>query len=225
MYKIICVEDDINLAQQLKEALERFKYEVLLVDDFNNVDQFVIDNEPHLVIMDVNLPSNDGFYWTNLIRQSSNVPILFMSSRDERLEQVMAMSIGADDYITKPIDLELTIIKIQALLRRVYDYENSKNSSILKYNELELDLNKFELRYQDKVDSLTKNEFKILQKLMLHQNEFVKREVLMDYLWDNNSFIDNNAFNVNLSRLRKKIESIYGEDLIETKRSVGYRFG
>ncbi|MEG0283938.1 MAG: response regulator transcription factor [Erysipelotrichales bacterium] len=225
MYKIICVEDDVNLALQLKEALERFKYEVLLVSDFSNVDKFILDNEPHLVIMDVNLPSNDGFYWTNLIRQHSNVPILFMSSRDERLEQVMAMSIGADDYITKPIDLELTIIKIQALLRRVYDYENSKSSNVLKYNELELDLNKFELRYKDKVDSLTKNEFKILQKLMLHQNEFVKREVLMDYLWDNNSFIDNNAFNVNLSRLRKKIESIYGEDLIETKRSVGYRFG
>ena len=225
MYKIICVEDDINLAMQLKEALERFKYEVILVSDFNNVSQFILENNPHLVIMDVNLPFHDGFYWTQMLRQKTNVPILFMSSRDEKLEQVMAMSIGADDYLVKPIDLELTMIKIQAILRRAYDYEINEQAMQLEYNNLILDLNKIELNYEGTLIDLTKNEFKIMQKLMLHQGEFVQREVLMNYLWDNDSFIDDNAFNVNLSRLRKKIEAIYGEDIIQTKRKVGYRIG
>lgn len=225
MYNIILVEDDLALASQVKLALERFKYKVILIEDFSNVSEFIIDQEPHLVIMDVNLPYHDGFYWTQQIRTKSNVPILFMSSRDERLEQVMAMSIGADDYITKPIDLELTIIKIQALLRRTYAYEVNDQTNILEYKGLELDLSKLELQYQDDVVSLTKNEFKIIQKLLLHKEEYVQRETLMNYLWDNDSFIDDNAFNVNLSRLRKKVEALYGADLIQTKRKVGYRIG
>jgi len=224
MYKILLVEDDINLANQVKEALMRFNYEVVLVDDFTSIDQLFEKEQPHLVIMDITLPYQDGFYWTNLIRAKSKVPILFMSSRDQRLEKVMAMTMGADDYITKPIDLELTTIKIQALLRRAYDYESKDNSEYIASGGFVLDLKKFELNYHtDKID-LTKNEFKILQCLMSSVNEFVTREDLMNFLWDNNSFIDDNAFNVNVSRLRNKIKELSGKDYIETKRNVGYRF-
>jgi len=224
MYKILLVEDDINLANQVKEALMRFNYEVVLVDDFTAIDQLFEKEQPHLVIMDINLPYQDGFYWTNLIRAKSKVPILFMSSRDQRLEKVMAMTMGADDYITKPIDLELTTIKIQALLRRAYDYESKDNSEYIASGGFVLDLKKFELNYHtDKID-LTKNEFKILQCLMSSVDEFVSREDLMNFLWDHNSFIDDNAFNVNVSRLRNKIKELSGKDYIETKRNVGYRF-
>lgn len=225
MYKIILVEDDINLAKQVQEALQRFNYEVYLIENFQTIDEFVFEIDPHLVIMDINLPFLDGFYWTTQIRSKSTVPILFMSSRDEKLEKVMAMSIGADDYITKPIDLELTMMKIQAILRRAYDYESVESNDNLTYDGLVLDLKKFQIRYNDKKVDLTKNEYKILQKLMMTPGEFVDREDLMNYLWDNDSFIDDNAFNVNLSRLRKKIYDIYGDDLIETKRKVGYRIG
>lgn len=225
MYKIILVEDDINLAKQVQEALQRFNYEVYLIENFQTIDEFVFEIDPHLVIMDINLPFQDGFYWTTQIRSKSTVPILFMSSRDEKLEKVMAMSIGADDYITKPIDLELTMMKIQAILRRAYDYESVESNDNLTYDGLVLDLKKFQIRYNDKKVDLTKNEYKILQKLMMTPGEFVDREDLMNYLWDNDSFIDDNAFNVNLSRLRKKIYDIYGDDLIETKRKVGYRIG
>ncbi|WP_423363170.1 response regulator transcription factor [Mycoplasma sp. P36-A1] len=226
MYKIVLVEDDIDLANEVKIALERFNYKVYLIEDFQSITDFILKVDPHLVIMDITLPYNDGFYWTTQIRNKSTVPILFMSSRDERLEKVMAMSIGADDYITKPIDLELTIIKIQAILRRAYDYETSTESAdTLSYEGLTLDLKKFVISYGNEKKDLTKNEYKILQKLMLHPKQYVNRDELMNYLWDNDSFIDDNAFNVNLSRLRKKIVDISGEDLIETKRKVGYRIG
>lgn len=223
MYKIVCVEDDAQLANQMRTALQKFNYNVMLVDDFKHVDQFVLGSEPHLVILDINLPYHDGFYWCQKIRQESNVPILFMSSRDENLDQVMALSMGGDDYLIKPIDIDLAIIKIQALLRRSYDYEIA-SSNLLKTQNLTLDVNKMLIYDNDSSIELTKNEFKILQKLMMNKNEYVSRHDLMEYLWDNDSFIDDNAFNTNMSRLRKKLATHFDHDFIVNKRSVGYKF-
>lgn len=222
MYNIVCIEDNLQLAMQIRKALLKFNYNVILVDDFKHIDQFIFDHEPHLVILDINLPYHDGFYWCQKIRQASNVPILFMSSRDDNLDQVMALSMGGDDYIIKPIDINLAIIKIQALLRRSYAYEIS-NSNLLKTNNLILDINKMVVCHNDDNIELTKNEFKILQKLMLHKNEYVSRQDLMEYLWNNDSFIDDNAFNTNMSRLRKKLDSKFNHDFIINKRSVGYK--
>lgn len=223
MYKIVCVEDDAQLATQMRTALQKFNYNVMLVDDFKHVDQFVLGAEPHLVILDINLPYHDGFYWCQRIRQESNVPILFMSSRDENLDQVMALSMGGDDYLIKPIDIDLAIIKIQALLRRSYDYEIA-SSNLLKAANLTLDINKMLIYDDNHSIELTKNEFKILQKLMMSKNEYVSRHDLMEYLWDNDSFIDDNAFNTNMSRLRKKLATQFDHDFIVNKRSVGYKF-
>lgn len=223
MYNIVCIEDDLQLATQLKEALAKFNYNVILADDFKNIDQFILEHNPHLVILDINLPYHDGFYWCQKIRQQSNVPILFMSSRDENLDQVMALSMGGDDYIIKPIDIDLAVIKIQALLRRSYDYELTHNSNLLKTSNLVLDINKMVVSSDDQNFELTKNEFKILQKLMLHKDEYVSRQDLMEYLWDNDSFIDDNAFNTNMSRLRKKLDTNFQHDFIINKRSVGYK--
>ncbi len=222
MYKIVCVEDDKILAQELKTALSRFDFDVYLVEDFEHVDAFVKEVSPHLVLLDVNLPYHNGFHWCERIRLFSHVPILFVSSRDERLDQVIAMTLGGDDYLTKPLDLDLTLVKIQALLRRSYAYEMEQTSS-LYYLNIKLDLKTMVVSFDVNTIDLTKNEFKIMQCLMQDPETFVSRTKIMDFLWDHESFIDDNALNVNLSRLRKKLEQLVGQDMIETKRGVGYR--
>jgi two-component system response regulator protein BraR/BceR len=222
LYKICCVEDDALLANELKTALERFNYEVILIDDFKKVYDIIILNKPDLILMDVNLPYQDGIYWTGQIRRSSDVPILFISSRTDRIEKLMAMGLGADDYLSKPIDLELTLMKVQAILRRTYNYDMSSDKNVIAYNGLTLDLKKFEISYNNDFVALTKNELKILDRLINSQGKFVQRDELMKYLWDNESFIDDNAFNTNISRLRKKLEQLIGKNVINNKRNVGY---
>jgi DNA-binding response OmpR family regulator len=226
MYKIVCVEDDINLSEQLKIALERFNYQVFLIDDFTKTVEIINNINPDLIIMDINLPKFDGFYFTRHIRATTNIPIIFMSSRDEKLEKLMALSIGGDDYITKPIDLELTITKIQSLLRRTYDYalnNEKRNDNIIEGKDgLILDKSKVMIGFQGQGVSLSKNEFIIALKLFDNKGHFVTREEFMNFLWDNDSFIDDNAFNANMSRLRKKIVHLTSKDYIITKRSVGY---
>lgn len=224
MYEILLVEDDRNLALQLKQAIEKYEFKVNIINDLDDVANEALSLNPALIIMDINLGSQDGFYWTQQIRMQSNVPIIFLSSRDNKLDQVIALTYGGDDYLVKPVEVELLIIKIKALLRRAYDYKEV-NTDLIIVDEYALDTEKLELTYQDNKIELSKNEFKILQKLMQDSDRYVTRYDLMDYLWDNQSFIDDNAFNVNLSRLRKKVQTLNNEEMIQTKRSVGYRFG
>jgi Response regulators consisting of a CheY-like receiver domain and a winged-helix DNA-binding domain len=224
MTKILYVEDDQLLAKELQQFFEKYNYTAVVAADFSNIMSEVEHHNPDLILLDINLPNHDGFYWCRKIRQERQTPIIMLSSRDTRLDQMMGITIGADDYITKPIDLELLLIKIQALLRRSYDYvATTDNSSIRSVGKLILDIQKFTLAYEEKVEELTKNEAKILQKLFENQEEFVRRDLLMDYLWESESFIDENTLNVNMSRLRKKIVELSGKEYIETKRMVGYK--
>jgi len=225
MNKIYYVEDDKLLANELKQFFVKYNYELILAQDFSNIVAEINSLNPDLILLDINLPVHDGFYWCREIRKDSAIPIIILSSRDTKLDQMSGMAIGADDYLTKPIDLEMLLIKIQALLRRSYDYNISGNSNIqtIKIDALELNTQQFLLSYNDKVEELTKNETKILQKLFENPNEFVRRDLLMDYLWENESFIDENTLNVNMSRLRKKIFEMTGKEYIQTKRMVGYK--
>jgi len=224
MIKILYVEDDQLLAKELQQFFEKYNYLAVVATDFSNIMSEVAQHNPDLILLDINLPNHDGFYWCRKIRQERQTPIIILSSRDTRLDKMMGITIGADDYITKPIDLELLLIKIQALLRRSYDYvATTDNSNIRSVGKLILDIQKFTLAYEEKIEELTKNEAKILQKLFENQEVFVRRDLLMDYLWESESFIDENTLNVNMSRLRKKIVELSGKEYIETKRMVGYK--
>lgn len=225
MNKLFYVEDDKLLATELKQFFSKYNYDLIIIQDFSNVLAEIEHADPELVLLDVNLPVHDGFYWCREIRKNSQIPIIMLSSRDTKLDQMSGMTIGADDYLTKPIDLEMLLIKVQTLLRRSYDYNQTPttNTALLKVGELQLNYQQFILTYQDKTEELTKNETKILQKLFEHQNEFVRRDLLMDYLWENEAFIDENTLNVNMSRLRKKIFEMTGTEYIQTKRMVGYK--
>ncbi len=223
MIKILCIEDDKLLAQELSVFCKKYQYDCIIAENFEDILSEVERVNPQLILLDINLPYHDGFYWCREIRKKFQIPIIMLSSRDTRMDQVMGMTIGADDYLTKPIDLELLLVKIQVILRRAYDYNAQETSTILEIDGLELDTQRFLMRYVDKEEELTKNETKILQKLIEHKNEFVRRDLLMDYLWDNESFIDENTLNVNISRLRKKIFEMTSFEYIETKRSVGYK--
>lgn len=219
--KIMIVEDDTIISQQLKQALEKWQYEAVVVDAFDQVDKQVHAAQPELVLLDINLPAYNGYYWCSEIRKTSNVPIIFISSRSESMDIVMAMQMGGDDYIEKPIDLAVLTAKVQALLRRTYDYH--QDHSEWQVGGVRLSLSQGSLYYADQALSLTSTELKILEPLFKQPGQFIRREQLMENCWLNDDYIDDNTLSVNVSRLRKKAKSLGLEDWIETKKSYGYR--
>jgi len=221
MYKILIVEDDKNLCSNIADGLLKWGFEPVCVEDFENVSVEFTKLNPHLVIMDINLPYFDGFYWCKKIRDISKVPVIFLSSRDSSMDIVMAINMGGDDYVTKPFSIEVLIAKIQALLRRSYSYGQGEIQIIECKGDI-LNLNDGTLIYQDKVIELTKNEFKILQILMKNQGEIVSRESIMRGLWESEYYINDNTLTVNINRLRSKLEEIGLPNYIITKRSQGY---
>ena len=221
MYKILIVEDDKNLCSNIADGLLKWGFEPVCVEDFENVSVEFTKLNPHLVIMDINLPYFDGFYWCKKIRDISKVPVIFLSSRDSSMDIVMAINMGGDDYVTKPFSIEVLIAKIQALLRRSYSYGQGE-IQIIECKGAILNLNDGILIYQDKVIELTKNEFKILQILMKNQGEIVSRESIMRGLWESEYYINDNTLTVNINRLRSKLEEIGLPNYIITKRSQGY---
>ena len=176
--------------------------------------------EPHLVLMDIGLPLFNGYHWCQEIRKVSKVPIMFLSSRDQAMDIVMAINMGGDDFVTKPFDQNVLLAKIQGLLRRSYEF--GKDQSLLEYMGVILNLKAMDLVYQGEVVSLTKNEFQILQVLFERSGNIVSREDLMKELWNSDFFIDDNTLSVNVARLRKKLEVVGLKDFIETKKGVGY---
>ena len=220
MHKILLVEDDEVIRQQVKKMLEQWGYEVFLVEDFMEVLSIFVKVEPHLVLMDIGLPLFNGYHWCQEIRRVSKVPIMFLSSRDQAMDIVMAINMGGDDFVTKPFDQNVLFAKIQGLLRRSYEF--GKDQSLLEYMGVILNLKAMDLVYQGEVVSLTKNEFQILQVLFERSGNIVSREDLMKELWNSDFFIDDNTLSVNVARLRKKLEAVGLKDFIETKKGVGY---
>ena len=220
MHKILLVEDDEVIRQQVKKMLEQWGYEVVLVEDFMEVLSIFAKVEPHLVLMDIGLPLFNGYHWCQEIRKVSKVPIMFLSSRDQAMDIVMAINMGGDDFVTKPFDQNVLLAKIQGLLRRSYEF--GKDQSLLEYMGVILNLKAMDLVYQGEVVSLTKNEFQILQVLFERSGNIVSREDLMKELWNSDFFIDDNTLSVNVARLRKKLEAVGLKDFIETKKGVGY---
>lgn len=220
MHKILLVEDDEVIRQQVKKILEQWEYEVVLVEDFMEVLSLFVKEEPHLVLMDIGLPLFNGYHWCQEIRKVSKAPIMFLSSRDQAMDIVMAINMGGDDFVTKPFDQNVLLAKIQGLLRRSYEF--GKDQSLLEYMGVILNLKAMDLVYQGEVVSLTKNEFQILQVLFERSGNIVSREDLMKELWNSDFFIDDNTLSVNVARLRKKLEAVGLKDFIETKKGVGY---
>ncbi len=223
MYRIFLVEDDETIARLIKKHLEKWEYEVSTVQDFGNVlGEFAVC-DPQLVLLDIRLPFYNGHYWCTQIRQVSKVPIIFLSSVSDNMNIVMAMNMGADDFIPKPFDLEVLTAKVQALLRRSYDFAGS--SSMLEHKGMLLNLSDATLLYQEQKVELTKNELKILQTLIENKTQVVTRETLMTRLWESDMYVDENTLSVNVNRLRKKLTSIGLEDSILTKKGIGYQIG
>lgn len=223
MYRIFLVEDDETIARLIKKHLEKWEYEVSTVQDFGNVlGEFAVC-DPQLVLLDIRLPFYNGHYWCTQIRQVSKVPIIFLSSVSDNMNIVMAMNMGADDFIPKPFDLEVLTAKVQALLRRSYDFAGS--SSMLEHKGMLLNLSDATILYQEQKVELTKNELKILQTLIENKTQVVTRETLMTRLWESDMYVDENTLSVNVNRLRKKLTSIGLEDSILTKKEIGYQIG
>ena len=223
MYRIFLVEDDETIARLIKKHLEKWEYEVSTVQDFGNVLGEFAACDPQLVLLDIRLPFYNGYHWCTQIRQVSKVPIIFLSSVSDNMNIVMAMNMGADDFIPKPFDLEVLTAKVQALLRRSYDFAGS--SSMLEHKGLLLNLSDATLLYQEQKVELTKNELKILQTLIENKTQVVTRETLMTRLWESDMYVDENTLSVNVNRLRKKLTSIGLEDSILTKKGIGYQIG
>lgn len=223
MYQIFLVEDDETIARLIKKHLEKWEYEVSTVQDFGNVLGEFAACDPQLVLLDIRLPFYNGYHWCTQIRQASKVPIIFLSSVSDNMNIVMAMNMGADDFIPKPFDLEVLTAKVQALLRRSYDFAGS--SSMLEHKGMLLNLSDATLLYQEQKVELTKNELKILQTLIENKTQVVTRETLMTRLWESDMYVDENTLSVNVNRLRKKLTSIGLEDSILTKKGIGYQIG
>lgn len=223
MYRIFLVEDDETIARLIKKHLEKWEYEVSTVQDFGNVLGEFVACDPQLVLLDIRLPFYNGYHWCTQIRQVSKVPIIFLSSVSDNMNIVMAMNMGADDFIPKPFDLEVLTAKVQALLRRSYDFAGS--SSMLEHKGMLLNLSDATILYQEQKVELTKNELKILQTLIENKTQVVTRETLMTRLWESDMYVDENTLSVNVNRLRKKLTSIGLEDSILTKKGIGYQIG
>jgi len=221
MFKIMVVEDDLKISEIVLENIKKWGYEGLTIKDFSEVFNNFIEYQPHLVLLDINLPAFDGFYWCKKIREVSKVPIIFISSRNSNMDIIMAINMGGDDFIQKPFSLEVLMTKVNALLRRTYSYVDT-STDVLEYNGVVLNLKDNTVVFNDYKEELTKNEFKILFTLMKENGNVVSRDKIMKKLWEDESFVDDNTLTVNINRLRKKLTDIGLEEVIKTKKGQVY---
>ncbi|MBU8769149.1 response regulator transcription factor [Cytobacillus oceanisediminis] len=221
MFKVLLIEDDTSLFTEIKDRLSQWSYEVYGIQDFSGVMKEFADIQPDLVIIDIQLPKFDGFHWCRMIRSHSNVPIIFLSSRDHPTDMVMSMQLGADDFVQKPFHFEVLIAKIQAILRRVYNYSAVQNN-LKTWCDAAVDFEKNTVTNESGCIELTKNEIYILKLLIERKNQIVSRDDIINSLWDDKRFISDNTLTVNINRLRKKLDDIGLGAKIETKVGQGY---
>ena len=221
MFKLLLIEDDISLFNEMQDRLSQWSFDVTGIRNFSHVMEEFISVKPDLVIIDIQLPKFDGFHWCRTIRSQSNVPIIFLSSRDHPTDMVMSMQLGADDFVQKPFHFEVLIAKIQAILRRTYNY-NTEPSSIRKWCGATIDFEQNMVSNELGFVELTKNESFILQLLIDQKNKIVTRDNLMNHLWDDKRFISDNTLTVNVNRLRKRLDELGLGQYIQTKVGQGY---
>jgi two-component system, OmpR family, bacitracin resistance response regulator BceR len=221
LFKIMLIEDDITLFGEIKERLSQWSYEVYGITNFGKVLQEFTEVKPDLVVIDIQLPQFDGFHWCRILRAHSNVPIIFLSSRDHPSDMVMSMQLGADDFIQKPFHFEVLIAKIQATLRRVYNY-STERTELKTWRGAAIEFVKNTVTNNQGAALLTKNEMLILKILVERKDSIVDREEMIKSLWDNEHFVSDNTLTVNVNRLRKKLEPLGLDSFIETKVGQGY---
>lgn len=220
MSRILIVEDDFVIAEMIAKGLRQWGFDAHIADDFQNVAATFQAYDPHLILMDISLPFYNGYYWCTEIRKVSKVPIIFLSSRADKMDIIMAINMGGDDYISKPISMDLLTSKIQAMLRRSYDYVVEPPQ--LRFRGYYLNSGISGLCFEEEKIELTKNEFRILQTLLENKGQIVSREKLMLKLWDSDEFIDDNTLTVNVNRLRKTLKDYGFDDCIVTHKGQGY---
>ena len=220
MYRLFIVEDDVGIAQAIARQAETWDIESRIACSFRDITAEFSEFRPHLVLLDISLPFYNGYHWCGEIRKISNVPIIFISSASDNLNMVMAMNMGADDFIAKPFDANVLMAKMQALLRRTYAF--AKDSDIIEHKGAILNTGDNTLSYKNEKIVLTKNEYRILFVLMKNKGKTVSREKLMEQLWETDSFVDENTLSVNVGRLRRKLENAGLSDFISTKFGLGY---
>lgn len=223
MHRILIVEDDSVIAGAIKHNVETWNCQARCVEDFKNVMDDFDDFKPDLVLLDIGLPFFNGYYWCTRIRAVSKVPIIFISSASDNMNIVMAMNMGGDDFIAKPFDLNVLTAKIQAILRRTYDFGGQM--TVLQHRGAILNTSDASLTYNGERIELTKNDYRILRTLMENKGKVVSRDTLMERLWETDSFVDENALTVNIARLRKKLEQLGLSEFIVTKKGMGYLIG
>ena len=220
MFTIMIVDDNEQLQNEIGNLLIANRYSILKPTDFNKISQTVKDSSPDLILLDINLPNNDGFKICTEIRSFSNIPIIFITSRNTNIDELMSITLGGDDFITKPYNTQILLARINALLKRAYP--NNSNMDVIEYNGLTLNILSSTIEYNQKNIELTKNELKILYYLLINKGKIVSRVDIMEYLWDSTMFVNDNTLTVNITRIRNKIEEIGLKDFIKTKRGQGY---
>lgn len=220
MQKILIVEDDEKLRNELKIFLEKNGYEVEVLENFKNTIEDILNINPDLVLLDINLPNVDGQYVCKEIRKISNMGIIIVTSRDSEIDELLSINYGADHYITKPYNIQILLAKIASLLRRAN--ASGENTDKIDAKDFIINTSNSTIEKQGKVIELTKNEYKILKYLVQNREKIVSREEIMDCLWETESFIDDNTLTVNITRLRNKLEELNLKELLETRRGQGY---
>ena len=220
MYRLLIIEDDKGIAEAIKTQAEMWGMQAHVTTNFRDVMPEFAELEPHIILLDIALPFFNGYHWCNEIRKVSKVPIIFISSASDNMNIIMAMNMGADDFIAKPFDQSLLMAKLQAMLRRTYDFAASV--PVLEHRGAILHTGEQSLVYGEEKVSLSKNEYRILLVLMENKGKVVSREKLMEQLWETDCYVDENTLSVNVNRLRKRLESAGLNDFIKTKFGVGY---
>ncbi|MDR1184707.1 MAG: response regulator transcription factor [Coriobacteriales bacterium] len=217
--RILIIEDDERIRQELKTLLETYQYGVVVAEDFSRVVEFALEQDPHLVLLDLNLPFYDGYHVCREMRKCSRVPIIIVTSKDSEMDELMCLNLGADNFVTKPYNTSILMAKITALLDRAY---GSTEARVLRFDDLSLDLGMGSVTYCGKTAELTKNESRILQVLIENDGRITSREEIMDALWQTDAFVDDNTLTVNINRLRKKLATVGADNFIKTRRGQGY---
>ena len=220
MYRIYIIEDDSIIAGKIKEHMTNWGFEARCASDFRNIMGEFAEYDPHMVLLDISLPFFNGYHWCEEIRRVSKVPVIFLSSAADNMNIIMAMSMGGDDFIAKPFDMNVLVAKVQAILRRTYDFGGQ--TQLIEHRGALLNMSDASLLYNGKPVELTRNDYKILLTLMENRGSIVSRETLMEKLWETDCFVDENTLTVNIARLRKKLDSAGLTGFITTKKGIGY---
>ena len=220
MYRIYIIEDDNIIAGKIKEHMTNWGFEARCASDFRNIMSEFAQYDPHMVLLDISLPFFNGYHWCEEIRRVSKIPVIFLSSAADNMNIIMAMSMGGDDFIAKPFDMNVLVAKVQAVLRRTYDFGGQ--TQVIEHRGALLNMSDASLVYNGEPVELTRNDYKILLTLMENRGSIVSRETLMEKLWETDCFVDENTLTVNIARLRKKLDSAGLTGFITTKKGIGY---